>query len=43
MQLCEISNTVFFHVIPCHENDLNFKTQIYEEIKAISRILALFC
>ena len=42
-KLSEKSISIFCHVNTCHEKDLSFKTQIYEEIKSTSHILAIFC
>ena len=42
-EFCELSIYIFCHVITCHEKDLGFKIQIYEEIQSTSHILAVFC
>ena len=41
--LCELSIPIFCHVNSCHEKDLSFRTQIYEEIESTSHILAQLC
>ena len=42
-KLCELSISIFCHVNTCHQKDVSFKTQIYEEIESTSHILAIFC